>query len=1634
MSPCPSPKPPPDTAQGGSNMESSVAEQRATAVAKLKRAASLPRMKDGRRPPMHNEAVSEGERVLNGDGRDEESAQESDGKEVHSPEAEMPLVEPQADEVEAEAGVEPEAAPPETPAAAETTPARAKRRSRSRTRSRGSKDLKKAAAKQSPHLSSASHTNDSSADEYYMSAPGEDPPPSPPVMAPIPSPFVGFPAPRLLASPLFYPGTTPSTPLPSLDDIQKGIGLYRSNSAGPARAMAMQKLTGGKEPMDFTFISRSGSPTVQGGARLGRNNTVAGGERMEARRFMLHRLGNRIKEADGDQTSGGEEIVAPSPPPKRRRRRSKRNSSRASTVVDDRDEREPPSTSPNTPIVPPSPLPFSNVSEPPRPPSSTSRIANGDAGRASPYVKTNGDIQFRYETPLGHRGVVVEDEDDLPERQSSPRLPLPLPSTPARGHAHLSGGRMPHSSDAPSSTSTDSVPGGVALPVFLSRKSGYRLDAFPATPFATPLKERPDPEDEEEQPDFPEARSGSRLRYMRESDISWMADPVPEQTIPLHDEDEDEEDDEEVLEPEPEVEENDADHQSTHSFDEPSSPKGLLEDFETSSPELSPSQLPPSPPSPPVLSIAVVNDPPAGSQRSPSSYPMRLSVATPNPPDRSPSSTDFPEWDENRATITDSTIKREASTSTWERVKNTFTRSNSSNGRRSRANSIGLRDRRNNTDSSSAGIDPRYYDSKLQPFPGIEMLKDKRNRAMPASTSNPDVTSPNGLGVETVPSSSSSSTATRLPPNRERKLSHQASDTRLLPKFQNLNSPQLITSVSSSASQVDYFSLPMNREGVKKWLSAKKIFSSQSSTPTTPTAPIPPPVDTRPHMSDKKPSIPDFLGGRKENGLVTEWEGIDDEKTRTPTNSTSGARFGQTHREEKLIEVLMGTDVHASHDSTPETIQSPRMEVNMVARTNGVTSPSSFSAMSFPSPPDPPSSITPDPQSSLDEFPTPSTSDSFSSSSLRHSPDPHIDRPPAGGAMLERLEEALGRSSKVSFGTATDELTRKLVLCSPVLQVANAITVKDRFLFLFSDILIIAKPVVQDQDTLLDTAKPNPSDRKFTIKSVVRLPELRFISDRDGSHVKTSTYSNAMRHPVIRTFVHQFAKDPDHAITTLLGKTNIKDDAGAIGQLIFRTTDLDRARLGEYLSLRTSKVVLKAYVDSFGFSGLRIDKALRAFLQSIHIPPKSVGYSNALEYLLDVFASRWYEANAGIAYDKDLAVRLVRAIVQLNEVMHGGIAQEPSVTGYPKRNVLVRDFIEACRRLDPRSLIPDEQLDKIYTSIRREKLFQARSSSSQSTYPDVPIMIKRPLPTRLTHREQSDPIILRIPQPDSQLSIQLFGEDLEFDPSTLSFAKSAEASFRVTGKTLGSKTIIMLRSGANALAYAGLPFSSTVKVERMFMRNTFQVAFVNHCGVKRKYMFSVDDPLVRHQWAVAIKRQIDLSLLHSTNPIGQSITETQSVCESLAFKILQDTLISPDEADSYPEPPLSPIDQTLARLNGSHPSRHVPNGSTSSARNGNTSPSPVPGSRRQLNGSKLHTRSKSRSQVYQEPDYHSAFPEEPSHSQSDDVHSDGKLWRGRDLELVCEQNSMIGRVLTYLMGGERTDHEHMPTEVNGGVS
>lgn len=581
------------------------------------------------------------------------------------------------------------------------------------------------------------------------------------------------------------------------------------------------------------------------------------------------------------------------------------------------------------------------------------------------------------------------------------------------------------------------------------------------------------------------------------------------------------------------------------------------------------------------------------------------------------------------------------------------------------------------------------------------------------------------------------------------------------------------------------------------------------------------------------------------------------------------------------------------------------------------------------------------------------------------------------------------------WASAVDEPPRKLVLSSPVLQVVNNNTVKDRFLFMFNDLLVIAKPILQEHDLLMET-KPSPLDRKFIVKNVVHLTELCISGERDDT--SSSSQVTPASNPVLQQFVQQFALRPELAISDLFAQARSRDDPTALGQLLFRTVELDRRTLGEYLSRRSSRVVLKAYIDGFKLAGLRLDKAMRIMLISLAVPARTT-HSNPLEYLMDALASRWYEANGqSVPYHKDLAIQLCRALLQLNEVMHGPVTDRPGYSTQPRRNITSRDFIAAFGKYDKVGVVSDDLLDQMYLSIRDEKLLHGLSSTA--TRGEEKITTKRPLPVRLTYKTQSDPIMVRIPVADPHFRIELLGTGLVFDPPVLDFSRSADASFRVTGISLGPKMIMFLRSGSHALFYGGLSLSHEVVVERAFMRNTFQLAFLDGDQDKRKYMFSVDDPLLRHQWIVSIKRQMEIAKSKPNGTASVSTSGFHRAAEALSLAVLRSTLMGTSPMAERSLANMTSVDVALQR---------VANESAKSGRRASA-----------------HVRSKSRSKVYHAHGLGKLEPN-PTDSQTPSSYNrshsgeDGspceKTWSGRHLEIVCQQNSSIPLVLSYLQVG-----------------
>ncbi|KAF8633447.1 hypothetical protein AX17_004616 [Amanita inopinata Kibby_2008] len=1626
----------------------SPSEQRMLAVARLKRAASLPRMKDGRRPPMHPEAMSEGEKALTDeeqrDDADTPPPQQANMEECEERE-EPDAVEPNV-EAEVEERVEERAESEQRPISP-VTQTRAKRRSRSRSRSRGSKDFKgKARAAQTPTPVSMM-AGDSSQDDSPI------PPPA------IPLPFVFSPIPHLAAlqashllrsqTPtvpepyMFYPSTTPPTPmLPSLEAIQRG--LFRSNSANGAaasRMLTLQKLIGA----DASELSPPFTPPPISG-RLGRNNTVSGGERTAARQFMLTLLNGRIAEAE--QASNGDAPKSTSAQ-KPKWQRPRRGSTTANGGAYDSDI---PSTTPNTPSPPTPSLPTINNMIDIRSLSTTPNPAEGAQymnGQLEPLpIHDNEDDDIDRLDPPRRRSLIIEDDDDEQQTRLSD-----LPVTPQRNATPT---RIPHSSDAPSTTSLDSE-SAVGVPIFLSHRAPSRNEPFPSSPFTTPLKEKTD---EDEQVLYHADTYRTRTPYPEaqlEREISWIADPVQEYRIPVHDEEEEDQEQED----DNEVPDEDADTPSARSSQH-SSPQ---EAYDNASPRDSamsnnilietenfsdtpPSQAPPSP----TFFAAPEQHPSTPRPSNDSAPPASFPDSSHNQAEHLPHDGGSTDLDTTSGEMSKQRNGESSSPSAWEKMKITFMKSTSSSGRRSRSNSIINRDKREQIDASihresgnsltmlkldstmqthqllmqspsaSASISSlapytptraapspippathRYQNAKLFPFPGIHMLEEQRRaKGFPiASASVPDIANFYYSSNEDGQSQSFAASPTRTPELiRERKLSHQASDTRLL---EHLNA-------SKPASNSSGHKLPMSLPAVRQWLTKNKNGKKNASSATTPNS-------ESKSTNNRKPLLADLLR-RKESELGTDWEDIS-----TPT-STSGdtlpgrlvSKSNSKDSERAQISVNGGTRTeHTDTERTPKAKKvMPSLEFGPdLEPYPHLCTPTSFSTG------DPQLSATPDPMSSTSDYAA-LTSESSSRTSSRYSIGAGH-----GAQLLQRLEDSLVRNSRASLLSSVDDPPRKLILSSPVLQVVNSNTVKDRLLFLFSDVLVIAKPVSQEQDALRTS-----SDKRCLVKNVVMLRDLRLGIDRGEFQTKVSYNSLMPRSSVVKTFVNQFARDPDQAIAMLFSKSGTRDDPALLGQLLFRAVELDRTKLGEYLSRRSSRSTLKAYLDCFGFAGLRLDQALRAFLLSVHIPSKLVSAYSPLEYLLDHFSSRWYDANATfVAYDKDLAYRLVRALVQLNDLLHGGVAQEPGSSTVLKQDIPSQLFVDAFRKADPRYLVSDEHLEDLYHSIRLERLSQARCSSTISSADQI-ITIKRSLPMRLTYKLQSEPIILRIPQPDPQLTIQLYGQDLVFDPPTLTFSKSSEASFRVTGTSLGMKTMIMCRSGPNALRYSGLPLSNSLVVERAFMRNTFQVAFLNHLGLKRRYMFSVDDPVVRHQWTVSLRTQVDSALAAAVSPpasLPMSALDFFKASQHIAFRVLQETL-------------------TGVSTNPTHKYKDKVNGLPFITVNGKNMRSELHSENGVARLATIHTRSKSRSKVYHkygagrnELDLNSdsqnsysyqggetdSFENTDQEVQDEAGAHEGPTWSARELELQCQQNSILATVSALLLfaGQESGAHQ-----------
>ena len=169
-----------------------------------------------------------------------------------------------------------------------------------------------------------------------------------------------------------------------------------------------------------------------------------------------------------------------------------------------------------------------------------------------------------------------------------------------------------------------------------------------------------------------------------------------------------------------------------------------------------------------------------------------------------------------------------------------------------------------------------------------------------------------------------------------------------------------------------------------------------------------------------------------------------------------------------------------------------------------------------------------------------------------------------------------------------------------------------------------------------------------------------------------------------------FNAKPTKGIAFLKEKMLVENNQDLI-KFLRENTRLDKKELGDYLSNRKNDEILEQFVQSFNFVNLRLDDALRLFLESFRLP----GEAPLISFLLEQFANHWFESNQRPFANVDSAFALSYAIIMLNTDQHNSNVRQ---------SMTCDDFIRNLRGVNGGKDFDQEMLKSIYHAIHENKI------------------------------------------------------------------------------------------------------------------------------------------------------------------------------------------------------------------------------------------------------------------------------------------------------------------------------------------
>ncbi|XP_077585431.1 Golgi-specific brefeldin A-resistance guanine nucleotide exchange factor 1 isoform X3 [Stigmatopora nigra] len=226
----------------------------------------------------------------------------------------------------------------------------------------------------------------------------------------------------------------------------------------------------------------------------------------------------------------------------------------------------------------------------------------------------------------------------------------------------------------------------------------------------------------------------------------------------------------------------------------------------------------------------------------------------------------------------------------------------------------------------------------------------------------------------------------------------------------------------------------------------------------------------------------------------------------------------------------------------------------------------------------------------------------------------------------------------------------------------------------------------------MNLCRQNQSETDNTEKKSLKKPQ-RFSSNIPGLQELLEIRT---KKKLLITGTEQFNLKPKKGLQFLQEKGILSNpmDNNQVAQWLRENPRLDKKMIGEFVSDRNNMELLDSFVNTFTFQGLRIDEALRLYLEAFRLP----GEAPVIQRLMETFTDNWHKVNGSPFLTNDAGFALAYAVIMLNTDQHNHNVRKQNIP------MTVEQFKKNLKGVNGNSDFNQDMLEDIYNAIKNDEI------------------------------------------------------------------------------------------------------------------------------------------------------------------------------------------------------------------------------------------------------------------------------------------------------------------------------------------